>query len=105
MEYIPHNQSVLLGGGKRILGCSSKTCNEAVRGDLGIDTLQSRRDKAKLKWWYKLVTMPEDRYPKKLFSQDWNIKPHRGRQRKVWSRINNDPRIFLCHWNWIKLNG
>ena len=27
-------QSVLLGGGKRILVCSSKTCNEAVRGDL-----------------------------------------------------------------------
>ena len=83
-------ESVLLGGGKRILGCSSKTCNEAVRGDLGIDTLQSRMDKAKLKWWYKLVTMPEDRYPKKLFSQDCNIKPHRDRQRKVWSRIIND---------------
>ena len=44
-------ESVLLGGGKRIPGCSSKTCNEAVRGDLGIDTLQGRRDKAKLKWW------------------------------------------------------
>ena len=53
--------------------------NEAVRGDLGIDTLQGRRDKAKWKWWYKLVTMPEGRYPKKLFSQDWNIKPQRGR--------------------------
>ena len=39
-------EPVLLGGGKRILGCSSKTCNEAVRGDLGIDTLQGRRDKA-----------------------------------------------------------
>ena len=39
-------ESVLLGGGKRIIGCSSKTCNEPVRGDLGIDTLQ-----AKLKWW------------------------------------------------------
>ena len=50
-------ESVLLGGGKWILGCSSKTCNEAVRGDLGIDTLQSRMDKAKLKWWYKLVTI------------------------------------------------
>ena len=41
-------QSVLLGGGKCILGCSSM-------------------DKAKLKWWYKLVTMPEDRYiPKEV---------------------------------------
>ena len=47
-----------------MLGCSSKTCNEAVRGDMGLDTLQSRRDRAKLKWWYKLATLPEDRYPK-----------------------------------------
>ena len=31
--------------------------------------------------------MPEDRYPKTFFSRDWNIKSHRGRQRKVWSRI------------------
>ena len=57
-------ESVLLDGGKRIFECSSKTCNEAVRRDLGLDTLQGCKDKAKLKWWYKLVTMPEDRYPK-----------------------------------------
>ena len=25
-------ESIMLGGAKRILGCSSKTCNEAVRG-------------------------------------------------------------------------
>ena len=79
--------SVFLGGGKHILGCSSKICNEAVKGNLGIDSLQCRRDKAKLKWWYKLVTMPEDRYPKILFGQDWNKKLRRGRQRKVWSRL------------------
>ena len=48
-----------------------------------------------INWWYKLVTMPENRYPKKLFSQDWNIKPHRGRQRKVWSRIINDLFVSL----------
>ena len=94
-------ESVLLGGGKRVFGCSSisKTCNEAVRVDLGIDTLQGCRDKATLKWWYKWVTMPEDRYPKKLFSQDWNIKPHRGRQGKVWNRIIDD--LFVS----LELNG
>ena len=53
-------ESIILDGAKRILGCSSKTCNEAVRGDMGLDTLQSHRDKAKLKWWYKLATLPED---------------------------------------------
>ena len=26
-----------------------RTCNEAVRGDMGLDSLQGRRDKAKLK--------------------------------------------------------
>ena len=26
---------------KQILGCSSNTCNEAVRGDMGLETLKS----------------------------------------------------------------
>ena len=42
-------ESVMLGGAKHILGCSCKTCNEAVRGDMGLDTLPGRRDKNKLK--------------------------------------------------------
>ena len=44
-------ESVVLEGAKRILRCSSRTCNEAVRGDMGLESLQGRRDKAKLKWW------------------------------------------------------
>ena len=58
----------MLGGAKRILGCSSRTCNEAVRADMGLDTLQWRRDGNKLKLWYKLAAMPGNRYPKKLFN-------------------------------------
>ena len=54
-------ESVVLGRGKKILRCSSKTCNEAVRRDMCLETLKSRRDKAKLKWWYKLAPMPQDR--------------------------------------------
>ena len=83
-------ESIILKGAKKILGCSSKTCNEAVRGDMGLEMLKSRRDKAKLKWWYKLVTMPGSRYAKQLFSQKWNVKPCRGRQRKVWGRVVED---------------
>ena len=37
-----------------------------------------------------LTTLPEDRYPKQLFNQEWNIKPHRGRQRIVQSRMVDD---------------
>ena len=83
-------ESVVLGGSKRILGCSSRTCNEAVRGDMGLESLQGRRDKAKLKWWYKPACMEGDRYPHKLFRQIWNIKPRRGHQRKSWSRVVDD---------------
>ena len=57
-------ESIILDGSKWILACSSKTCNEAVREDMGLDALQNRRDRAKLKWWYKLAKLPEDRYPK-----------------------------------------
>ena len=63
-------ESIILDGAKRILGCSSKTCNEVVRVDMGLDTLQSRRDRAKLKWWYKLAVLPDDRYPNQLFNQE-----------------------------------
>ena len=44
---------------------------------MGLDSLQGRRDKAK---WYKVATMPEHRYSRKLFVQEWNVKPRRGRQ-------------------------
>ena len=38
-------ESIILRGAKNILGCSSKTCNEAVRGDMGFETLKGRRDR------------------------------------------------------------
>ena len=42
-------ESIILDGAKWILMCSSKICNEAVRGDMGLDSLQSQRFRAKLK--------------------------------------------------------
>ena len=80
-------EAIILGGATKILGCSSKTCNEAVRGDMGLDSLSSRWDRAKLKWWH---TMKGDRYPRQLFDQVWEIKPRRGRQRKKWGKRVDD---------------
>ena len=48
-----------------------------------------------LKWWYNLTSMPEDRYSKQLCSQEWNIKPRRGRQRKTWGRVVDDLFVAL----------
>ena len=75
-------ESILLGGAKKILGCSSKTCNEAGRRDMGLETLKSGRDKAKLKCWYKLASMSLRRYPRQRLNQEWKMKPRRGRQRQ-----------------------
>ena len=83
-------ESIILGGEKKILGCSSKTCSEAVWGDMGLETLKSRRDRVKLKWWYKICRLPDNRYPKQLLSQAWEIKSCKGRQRKTWSRTIHD---------------
>ena len=83
-------ESIILDGAKRILGYSSKTCNEAVRGDMGLDTLQSRRDRAKLKWWYKLATLHEDRTQSSCLIRSGILNHVRGGQRKVWSRMVDD---------------
>ena len=73
-------ESIILGGAKKTLECSSKTCNEAV---WGLETLKRGRDRAKLKWWYKVCRLPDSRYPKQLLSQEWEIKLRKDRQRKI----------------------
>ena len=45
---------------------------------MGLETLKIRRDRAKLKWWYKVCRLPYNGYPKQLLSQEWEIKPRKG---------------------------
>ena len=78
-----------------------KTCNKAVREDMGLETLQGRRDKSKLKLWYKLASMSEDTYPRRVFSQDWDAKPCRGRQRKVLEYDNIFGSLDLDKAEWL----
>ena len=59
-------ESTQLGAAKKILGCSSQTCNEAVRGDMGLESLKGGRDRCKLKWWYKVNNLDAERYPRLL---------------------------------------
>ncbi len=53
-------ESIQLRAAKKMLGCSSKTCNEAVKGDMGLESLKGRRDRCKLKWWYKVSKLNLD---------------------------------------------
>ena len=50
----------LLGACKKILSCS-KTCNEAVWGDLGVEPLALRRAKSKVVWYSKLLGKDKNR--------------------------------------------
>ena len=34
--------------------------------------------------------MKGDRYPRQLFDQVWEVKPRRGRQRKMWGKSVDD---------------
>ena len=57
---------------------------------MGLETVLGRRDKAKLKLWYKLASMSEDRYPRRVFAHVWDVKPRIGRKRKVWRMLVDD---------------
>ena len=53
--------------GRRILGVSSRTSHAVVRGELGWQRLEARRDLARLRFWGKIVLMSEDRLVKKVY--------------------------------------
>ena len=78
--------AVLLAACKKILGCSSKTCSEAVWGDLGIEPLNLRRNKGKVVWFSKLLKKGEDSFVKKVFEKEWNECKIPGGKRKQWKK-------------------
>ena len=48
---------------------SSKTSNKTVKVDMGLEAIGI---KAKLKLWYKLAIVSEDKYPGNVFYLDWD---------------------------------
>ena len=71
---------------------TSESRNEAVRGDVGFESLKGRRDRCKLKWWYKVNNLDDERYPRLLhvLDSEWEVKLCRGRQRKTWRKISSE---------------
>ena len=81
--------AVLLGACKKILSCSSKTCNEAVWGDLGVEPLALRRAKSKVVWYSKLLGKDKNSYCRQVFDKEWGKCKLRGRRRKQWKKMCN----------------
>ena len=47
---------------------------------MGLESLKGRRDRCKLKWWYKVIIFDAERYPRLLLDSEWEVKRCRGRQ-------------------------
>lgn len=67
--------------GRKILGVGSKTCNEAITGELGWMSMKSRRDVARLRFWWKLVNLKDDKLLKQVYSV---CKPVLENDRSSW---------------------
>ena len=64
-------------------GCSLTTCDKPVLADLGLETLNYRRDFRKLKWHYKIKHMNDERLPFELLANEWDKVKSKGRSWKM----------------------
>ena len=69
---------------KHILGCSMTTCDKPVLSELGLETLKYRIDFCKLKWYYKIKHMNDERLSFKLWANEWDKVKSKGCPRKRW---------------------
>jgi len=88
-------ERVQLQMGRIILGVSSNTTSDAVRGELGLWTMKGRRDLAILRWWGKLVRMDRNRlcarvyrHRKLLLQQNRNTPSYCKAVRDLLSNFN-----------------
>ena len=82
--------AVLLGACKKILSCSSKTCNEAVWVDLGVEPLAIKRAKSKVVWYFTLLGKDKNSYCRQIFDKKWGKCKLQGRRRKQWKKCVMD---------------
>jgi len=75
---------ILRESGRRILKCSSKTSNAAVRGDLGWWKLSTRRHFLALKYWIRVLLMSDSRLVKRVYRQ--SKKEYIFRNRGNWAK-------------------
>jgi hypothetical protein len=60
-------EAVQIDMGRRLLRCSSMTTKQVIQGDLGLWSLQGRRDFKKLMYWMKVMLMEDTRLVKQVY--------------------------------------
>ena len=81
--------------GRRVLGVSNMTTREVIQGDLGLESIRSRRVILRLRFWYKIIKMKKYRLVYKIYKQrrEEFIKGKK-RDKKNW-----------CYWTWKHLKA
>ena len=84
-------ESVQLKAARMLLGCPTLIGSEAVRGDLDLPLLSSRKDVAKLKWQHRLHALPtsSSRFESFLYGRDVP-RDVRGRQQRLFGQVCDD---------------
>lgn len=85
-------ESLQMEMGRLILGVGSKTANDAVRGELGLWSIESRIKLAILRWWGKIITMDKTRLCFKVYRFR---RDHVKENRLSWCRFVRDLLIEL----------
>ena len=79
-------ESVQLKAARMILGCPTLTSSEAVRGDLMLPLLSSRRDIARLKWQHRVHHMSSSSLEHQVYSRAAPCAT-RGRKRCMFGQV------------------
>jgi hypothetical protein len=70
---------------RRILKCTGKTTNGAVRGELGMWKLSTRRSYIMLKYWIGLLFLEDTRLVKRVYNQS-RIE-YVDRRKNNWAKV------------------
>jgi hypothetical protein len=76
-------EALQLKAAKLLLRCRKTASSSVVRGDLGLQALEERRDAAKLRFDCRLHNMPDGRLPKLVLGHQW-IPRRLGRRTPLW---------------------
>ena len=68
----------------------NRACSSSTNTHDGPINFPNLIDRSKLKWWYKVNKLDNERYPRVLLDAEWEVKPCRGRQRKTWMKVINE---------------
>ena len=80
------------------LGVSPKAPNNSVLGECGRYPIFLHTAKRCIKYWAKLLCMPNTRYPKKCYNMLFNIEESGSRNKETWV-ADIKKLLFICNMN------